>query len=92
MKALIAVAVLLALPIRSEAAHWVRADLYFRGWFAERAVAFTPEGLREEAHQGFSRVTHIASVSQLQQLVAVLDLPPLHHVRRDPRSDTTILD
>jgi hypothetical protein len=91
MKALIAVVVLLATPIRSDAADWARADLYFRGWFTERAVAVTPEGLREEAHQGFSRAAHIASALQLQQLVAVLDLPRLHRVRCDPRSDTTLV-
>src|SRR5688572_5808265 len=91
MRAFFVIAALFAATVRADAANWVRADVYFRGWFSERAVAVSPEGLREEARRGFSRAAHIRSQSELQQLLAALDLSRLRPMRSDPRSDTYLV-
>src|SRR5437764_4211268 len=91
MRALIAIAALATTAASSDAADWVRADVYFRGWRSERAVAVSPEGLRDEARHGYSRSVRIASPSQLKQLITVLDLPRLHSTRGDTRSDTHLV-
>jgi hypothetical protein len=91
VKALIAIAVLSATILSADAARWVRANVYFRGWHTERYVALSPEGLREEARHGYSRSAHIRSTPQLQQLLTVLDLARLHPLRGDTRSDTELV-
>jgi hypothetical protein len=91
MRTFIAITALFAATITADAAHWVRANVYFRGWYSERYVAVSPEGLREEALHGSSRLVHINSGAQLQQLLAMLDLPHLHALRGDTRSDTELV-
>src|SRR4051812_2584782 len=98
-RALVVISILLATTIAADAAEFVRADVYFRGWFTERAVAIGPEGLRDEARHApriiegtrafFGTVTaRITSASELHQLLGVLDLPRLRPEGGDPRRDT----
>jgi hypothetical protein len=91
MRAFIVIVALFAATVSADAASWVRADVYFRGWLSERYAAISPAGLREDARHGFARAAHITSPSQLQQLLAVLDLPRLRPTRGDPRSDTYLV-
>jgi hypothetical protein len=93
MRASLVTALFLATIVAGDAANFIRADVYFRGWFSERYAAISPEQLRDEARHGsFGTVTaHIASASELQQLLAALDLPRLHPERGDPRSDTCLV-
>ena len=91
MRAFIVIAAFLAATVGANAATPVRADVYFRGWLSERYAAISPEGLREEARRGFSRAAHITSSSELQQLLAVLDLARFRPTRGDPRSDTYLV-
>ena len=91
MRVFIAISALFASTVSADAASWVRADVYFRGWRSERYAAISPEGLRDEARHGFSRAAHITSPSQLQQLLAVLDLSGFRPVRGDSRSDTYLV-
>jgi len=91
MRALIVIAALFVATVPADGAHWVHANVYFRGWYTERAVAVYPEGLREEARHGYSRLVHISTASQLEQLVTVLDLPRLQPMRRDTRRDTELV-
>ncbi|HKP03757.1 MAG TPA: hypothetical protein VJU77_10420 [Chthoniobacterales bacterium] len=91
MRAFIAIAALVTTAVTSDAAGWVRANVYFRGWLSERAVAVSPEGLRDEARHGYSRSVHITSPSKLQQLITALNLPHLHSTRGDTRSDTYLV-
>ena len=91
MRAFIAVAMLFAATIPADAARWIRANLYFRGWHSERYVALSPDGLRDEARHGYSRSANITSASQLQQLVAVLDLSRTHTMQGDIRGDTNLV-
>jgi hypothetical protein len=91
MRAFLVISALLATTVGAHAASWVRADVYFRGWFSERYAAISPEGLREEARRGFSRAAHITSPSELQQVLTALDLSRLRPVRGDSRSDTYLV-
>jgi hypothetical protein len=91
MRAFIAIVALVAATASADAAEWVRADVYFRGWMSERAVAVSPEGLRDEARHGYSRSLRITARPQLKQLLAVLDLPRLRPTHGDPRSDTYLV-
>jgi hypothetical protein len=91
MREFIAIAALFVSTVGADAASWVRSDVYFRGWLSERYAAISPEGLRDEARHGLSRAAHITSPSQLQQLLAVLDLSRLRPVRADSRSDTYLV-
>src|SRR5437868_2718163 len=91
MRAVFAIAALFAAISSADAAHWVRANVYFRGWYSERAVAVYPDGLREEARHGSSRLVHVSSGSQLQQLMALLDLPRFEAMRGDMRRDTQVV-
>ncbi len=91
MRAFIAIAILLGAAASAEAAEWVRADLYFRGWLSERAAAISAEQLRDEARHRYSSAAHIASGPKLEHLIAVLDLPRLHAMRGDRRRDTYVV-
>jgi hypothetical protein len=91
MKALTVIVLLFAATVRAGAEQWVHASVYFRGWYTERAVAVTPQGLRDEARQGYSRVAHISSPSELSRLLSALDLPRLHPMRGDPGTDTYLV-
>jgi hypothetical protein len=91
MRAFIVIASLLAAKLTADAATPLRADVYFRGWSSERYAAISPEGLRREAHQGFSRAAHITAPAELQRLLAVLDLSHFRATRGDPRRDTYLV-
>jgi hypothetical protein len=91
MKALLAIALLLLAYATADAEHWVHADLYFRGWYAESFVAVTPQALRDMAAHGYARTFHIRSAPRLQEIVTLLDLPHLRLMRGDPRDDTSLV-
>ena len=93
MRVFIVITALLVITLTADAANWTHADVYFRGWNSERFAAIGPEGLRGEARHGFfgTVTAHITSPSELQQLLAVLDLPRLHPMPGDPQSDTYLV-
>jgi hypothetical protein len=56
-----------------------RADVYFRGWYAESYMAVTPQALREMV-SSFPDIKRTISGDSLQSLTAILDL---QHLRRE---------
>jgi hypothetical protein len=91
MRTLVASALLFAAAATADAAQWLRANVYFRGWYVESVVAVTPKSLRNMAAHGYARAFHVTSARRLQELVTILDLARLHPVPGDPRSDTSLV-